>query len=77
MPSPPSSSQRNHCTLFPEGPWSGCCAQHDKDYTDGVLTRRTADALLRECVANRGYRKTAWLMWFGVRMLGWIWYRKP
>jgi hypothetical protein len=53
-------------------PWKDCCVEHDRQYWPGgtAAERRAADALLRTCVAARGYPVWAVLMWAGVRIAG-------
>ena len=64
------------CTFFFGGSHNSCCEQHDKNYAaDTQVTRREADRQLRECVIEKGHPVRAWVMWVGVRLFGWIFYR--
>ena len=72
-------SKRDWCSWWPDGDWTDCCRQHDRQYgtagkgapnrTPG-MTRRRADAELRACVAAKGHPVVAWIMWAGVRLFG-------
>ena len=65
------------CSWFPDGTceqkdlWKECCESHDRTYwVGGTRAERTeADRLLKECVAAKGAKKTAFWMrvgvWFG------------
>lgn len=70
----------DHCTLFPEGSWGACCAQHDIDYADITIARLTADLDLAACVAAVGGWPMAALMFAGVTAFGWYfrwrWFRR-
>lgn len=66
------------CSLFPEGTksqptaWLQCCVEHDVKYWRGgtVDERQAADLNLQQCVSDRGFPKTAALMYLGVRIGG-------
>ena len=66
------------CSLFPDGTleqqnlWLDCCTLHDFDYWKGGTSqeRRDADNALKECVAEVGASKTAFIMLIGVRVGG-------
>lgn len=72
----------NHCTLWPDGWWSHCCAAHDADYAAQVV-RALADERLLQCVAESA--PSPWLaaaaavvggtMFVGVRLFGARFYR--
>lgn len=58
-------------------PFASCCIIHDDDYSaNGVVTRKLADEKLAWCVAASGYPKSAKAMYIGVRLLGWLRYRR-
>lgn len=73
----------NHCTLFPDGWWSHCCAAHDADYA-AQIGQAAADTGLLQCVASSGdglligaaSAVVGGVMWLGVRLFGRRWYRK-
>ncbi|WP_045859326.1 hypothetical protein [Teredinibacter purpureus] len=66
------------CSAFPDGTldnkrlWLHCCTAHDKAYWRGgsYAERKTADELLRKCVAAVGEEEIAQLMLAGVRVGG-------
>lgn len=49
-----------------------CCCAHDFAYWRGGNNRdrSAADKALRLCVAGKGYRLWAWVMWVAVRLCG-------
>lgn len=64
------------CSLWPDGPWRGCCVAHDRLYWRGgsPAQRLAADRALRDCVARGGHKRIAWLMYAGVRFGGSRWF---
>jgi hypothetical protein len=51
---------------------------HDWLYSTQKFTRDVADDILHEAILASGYsRFTAWIMWAGVRMGGWVAWKKP
>lgn len=72
MSEPPKEFRTDGCSLWPDGPWRGCCVEHDRAYWRGgsPAERLAADKALRDCVAKRGYPFVAWLMYRGVRLGG-------
>ena len=66
--------KKDYCSLWPDGNYGECCKQHDLDYTagGGYRERSDADKRLRECVAEKRGKKMAWVMWFAVRIGGWL-----
>lgn len=58
------------CTLYPDGEWADCCVEHDIDYWCGgsVRDRKESDLELRRCVAEKGFAKNGWAMYWGVRL---------
>ena len=67
----------DHCTMFPEGDWSDCCKQHDLDYAKGSgVSRKVADLKLKRCIRSGGKPKLAKVVYVGVRLFGWLFYRK-
>jgi len=62
--------------MFPEGNWGSCCKLHDRRYENKRLTRKQADELLYRCVVRKHSRFIATIMWLGVRMFGWYFYRR-
>lgn len=67
--------QKDHCTLFAEGNWSDCCKRHDRRYSNKRISRREADILLLRCVKRKN-RAVAYIMYVGVRLAGWYFYKK-
>lgn len=65
---------KDHCTMFPEGNWSECCARHDRRYENKRLTRFQADKLLFRCVKRKSSIIIAAIMFMGVRLVGWYFY---
>lgn len=64
------------CSFFFGGGHNPCCEQHDIDYgRDSVVSRKEADVHLRASVALTRHPVRAWVMFVGVRLLGWIFYR--
>ena len=59
------------CHYFPDGPWKGCCHDHNVAYA-ARTDRADADRALRKCVKANGHPVIAWIMWLGVRLFGWI-----
>ena len=66
---------KDNCTLFPEGSWSLCCARHDRRYENKRLTRLEADILLYRCVKHKSNLINAAIMFSGVRLFGWYFYK--
>lgn len=64
--------KENHCTLFPEGNWSHCCANHDAAYREGGTRqlRKNADYELFCCVFDAGHPSLAILIYAAVRLFG-------
>ena len=60
------------CSMWPDGPWKGCCVSHDRWYWAGGSKEKRlhADMALRKCVSNRGWPIMAWVMYVGVRIFG-------
>ena len=71
---------KDWCSFFPEYVWKkyigDVCYQHDLRYGDHHKSRWVADRELLVDVAKRGLPITALVMWTGVRLLGWIWWKK-
>jgi hypothetical protein len=82
----------DHCTLWPEGWWSHCCAVHDADYS-AQAGRLVADVRLLQCVAESlpdvamsnpvmvgaalmASATVSAVMFIGVRLFGRRFYRK-
>lgn len=73
----------DYCTLWFEGFWSDCCKAHDLAY-DMQIPRTIADADLASCVALAASSPgaawvgaiTAGVMFVGVRVFGWKFYKK-
>ena len=67
------------CSFFPRITTAGetCCEQHDKNYSrDSVVTRKEADQILFLCMQVR-HPYLAPVMYLGVRLFGWIFYKRP
>jgi LPXTG-motif cell wall-anchored protein len=78
MPSVP-----DHCTFWPDRfagmDWSHCCAAHDLAYRTGIpgMGRAAADAELFRCVTEAtGAHWFAGLMFAGVSVFGWVFWRR-
>ena len=69
---------KDWCTLFPDRLFKiyigDICAKHDARYADHSKSRLTSDLELFNDVKRRGLPITAFIMWLGVRLLGWLWY---
>ena len=76
---PPKPFKTDHCSLFPDGNWGGCCVEHDKAYWYGgtAAARKAADQALCDCVRQHGYPRLARLMYLGVRIGGHGWLPTP
>ena len=63
------------CSCWPDQDYFDCCYEHDKVYWTGGSPeeRMKADQKLRECVAKKGHKITATLMYWGVRVGGHGW----
>ena len=51
-----------------------CCEMHDKAYSRSGMSRKQADAELYACIAQER-PKFAYVVWLGVRLFGWMFYR--
>ena len=73
----------DYCTLWFEGFWSDCCKAHDLAY-DTQIPRAIADADLATCVVLAANSPgtalvgaiAAGIMFIGVRVFGWKYYKK-
>lgn len=69
----------DYCTLFPDEiagvSLRSCCFAHDVAYATGV-PKLEADLSLARCVAAQGLPATAVVMFLGVTLFGWLFYRK-
>lgn len=63
------------CTLVPDFGFRSCCDQHDRDYTEQVLTRLEADKRLRDCIRAAGNPVLAEIYFAGVRVFGGVFWR--
>jgi hypothetical protein len=73
--------QGDGCTGVPDFWWRQCCDQHDKDYSEGVISRAEADKKFYKCL--RGTAKTlpgkifvSFYYYAGVRIFGGKYYNK-
>lgn len=67
---------RAKCSCWFDGDWGECCEMHDKlYYNPKTHSRAWVDRAFRKCIARRN-KAMAWIMWFGVRCFGWIWWNK-
>lgn len=66
----------DHCTLFPEGTWAGCCERHDRRYENKKITKYQADTLLFRCAKRRAGVVIAAVMFAGVTIFGHYSYNK-
>jgi len=64
----PKAMTDGGCTFAPDFTFKECCKKHDVmiNYNQGI-TDKEADLYLRECIADSGYPKIAWIYWFWVR----------
>ena len=62
------------CSYWFDGNWKHCCDLHDLAYiySTGKLE---ADWELFQCVAGTGNPIMGFIMFIGVSLGGWIWYR--
>lgn len=67
---------KDNCTFWFEGTWTECCKRHDRRYANKRLTRNQADKLLFRCVKRKSNIIMAFIMFTGIRILGWYWYDK-
>jgi len=66
----------NQCTFWPDGNWGHCCLLHDLAYDLGI-PRGQADAELYQCIIDAtGLGWLATLMFAGVTLFGWIFYKR-
>jgi hypothetical protein len=68
----PWKKGKDCCSFWPDGNWQDFCCQHDDDYKYGEVSKWEADKYLREGVIASGHTKTAWVMWAGVTVFGWL-----
>lgn len=73
---PPYAFTTDGCSLWIDGPWQGCCIEHDMAYWCGGTydERVAADRRLRECVADLGYPGMGAAMYYAVRFGGGSWW---
>lgn len=55
---------------------AACCREHDRAYEAQDVSRSAADLALFVCIGRQGRPTRAWLYWFGLRLFGWIWWRR-
>lgn len=61
----------------PDGVYRPAVVVHDRDYRFQDVTRREADRTLHRIMRHVGTRPTqAWLIWLGVRLGGWVAWRR-
>lgn len=65
----------DYCTFWPEGIWGHCCAAHDGAYAAGAGFWH-ANLDLMVCVARAGWPGIGAIMFVGVGLFGWRFYRK-
>ena len=67
----------NRCTMFPNGNWLRCCVAHDYEYADGgtLADKIRADIKLGRCVAKKGHPAIGAVMFAGVSIAGYFFYR--
>lgn len=65
------------CTFFPDGDWRRCCVEHDQAYWRGgdKRDRLEADIHLFACIARKNWF-AGWVAFLGVRLFGFIGWRK-
>lgn len=54
--------------------WNACCKAHDLAYSMG-MNKEAADKALELCV-NHILWPMGWIMFIGVTLFGWLFYRK-
>ena len=73
-------NKRSYATCWFDGCcgayWGHCAKCHDRRYENKRLNRKQADELLYRCVLKKSNRINATIMWIGVRMFGWYFYKK-
>ncbi len=62
------------CSGVPDFDFKACCDKHDLFYRNGIVSRREADRVLRECIRANGWILLPWVYWVGVRIAGWRFY---
>ena len=74
-------NKKHSCTLFPDHflglDLTFACDIHDEHYGNKNVSREEADIQLRENVKSIGGIRayfTAYLMWIGIRLFGWMKY---
>lgn len=68
--------KKDHCTIAPDFDFGAtCCKAHDDAYSAGV-DRAKADADLMACIAASGKPWRAIGYWLGVRLGGWLFWRR-
>lgn len=71
---------KDWCSYFPDNIWGkyvgDICYQHDMRYSDHSKSRWTADLEFFNDLKHRGLPITGALMWLGVRLVGWSFYRR-
>ncbi len=69
-------TNKNYCTMSPDGNWSECCKRHDRRYSNRRLTRYQADVLLYRCIDKKtNCMLLAGIYFVGVRLFGWLHYK--
>jgi hypothetical protein len=60
------------CSWWFDGCWRECCEIHDYEYCKGGTKeeRKLSDKRLRDCVASKGHKVVAYIMYIGVRVFG-------
>ena len=60
------------CSMFSDGDYGECCVAHDREYQLGGTSadRKAADEQLYRCVRAKGHKYLSGVMWAGVRLLG-------
>lgn len=68
----PDGSLSDRCSWFFDGDWGDCCIAHDKEYYAGgtKAMRKAADRRLKQCIAGKGHKVIAQMMYYGVRIGG-------
>ena len=72
------------CTGIPDGDYRDCCHEHDYYYQHRgrcpteKISRAEADRRLRACIRDNG-EDALWagIVYFGVRIFGWLWWYRP
>lgn len=70
-----SDFNQGYCTFWWDGNWAKCCEVHDIAYGSGT-DKLLADIELGLCVINTGNLWMGIVMFLGVSIFGWFFYKR-